>query len=317
MHVVLNFFRSLGFTFFVIVVSGYTFYEYQKGIQQANLEQVNLVLVKFSKITKIKIKDMVLKKHATEWELLEPIKDRVDASKISDWVYSISKTQLKDLKVNDPNWKEYYLDTGHVVSFTTSDGEDSFTVSHKPSFDGKPFVRKGNQLLLADKTLLDEVNNKGMDFFRSKKIVFSYGNPQKIYYRYKKVFNFMWKDNQWNLMGYKFKLNNRVNRFWTDLSLLEAHQITGKSSFSNLKKYDLLKPAIEIHLIYDKQSKVTISMSFQNDMAYILNHNRKYIVQITKEEATKLLLEIEDLKWKKEKEQKKKNQTITPDVHGQ
>ena len=119
-------------------------------------------------------------------------------------------------------WEEYGLDekATQVTLSLKSDEKVLFSVSWKPSFDGKYFVRRGDTLLMGDSSLKTAIHEKDPSSFRSLNALHTSGHPLELTYSGKKNFSFTWSDYRWAFKKTTpFPLKTgRVSKFWSDLS---------------------------------------------------------------------------------------------------
>ena len=320
-----SFLRGLFFFIFVLAVSAYAFYEYTQveKTETKEKEQSALFLYSLNDLKKISLKNQketfVLVHESGNWKLKEPLEDTLDLKDLSDWFNQLKQEHLVNVKSSKPiDWDAYDLDGSFILELSLKSGEiKSFSISSKSTFDGKYFVKKENSLFLGSSFLGQGGFNKSKEDLRSKEIIHSFGHPKKIILKASGTLNkkgeslvLEWKNYKWSIQDEKnFPLDgNRLDGFWTDLSSLKAKRIVSSVSRSELRKHGLYRNFFKIVLLFDGEQKSTIRInSLKSTGAFILNSNRKYILEISKEDAKKLILSREDLRKKPIKPLSKQN----------
>ena len=253
-------------------VTGFAFYEYRKSLGEGDKKEGAPLIQGFLKDTERirlsnKSRSLLLVKENGDWRLKEPFEDFADSWALSEWRKALSEERLTLISDKpDISWEDYHLaEKSSSVRFSE---EESFSLSSRPAFDGKWFVKKGGALYLAQKSLGDHVHEKALDFFRSKQLLHFFERPTEIRLKKKGAapLHFLWKDAAWTYAGRKsFPLDSSaVNMFWTHLSGLkgsrfasEAEDSPSASSKKNLflketRKKGLARPAIEISLGFSR-----------------------------------------------------------------
>ena len=225
------------------------------------------------------------------------------------------------------------LVSGDRITFSVSkkssfDGR-YFIKKTKESLIGKKdpggfFFSKGeSELFIGDSSFFSEVTEKNLDDFRSKKILPDLAHATEIHFKGKSNFRLSWNNYKWSLADSSptdLPLDSsRLDGYWTDINSLKAQSIKSDvNPFSNqalqlhvrskdksvnsknlknylLKKYSLNKPALSLELNYnDKKYSLKLSPA-KKDKAFITISHRKYIFEISKEQADKLLLDKKEI----------------------
>ena len=317
-------FTQLFFSVFVLAFGAWAFYEYKQSEKEQNqkIKETSFLTKKIGdlKAFRIKKRNQILEvvKKDQDWFLKKPVKDQASFTEISRWFDEIQYQKVQEIQKQKPiNWKDYYLDKAPRVTMNFLPNETfSFSVSKKSSFDGKYFIKKGNSLFLAKSYFYSEVNEKDFSSFRRKKILPSLGHTNKIQFQGKLNLKLNWIYSKWSFdSSYKknpFSLNKkRLNRFWTEANSLKALAIKEAISPSSLKKYGMDKAQLIIVLYYPYQSrKYTLKLSpFKKDKAYVTISKRNFILEISKEDAKKLILSKKDLTLIKSKKAGKSDES--------
>ncbi len=291
---------------FVFGVGGYAYYEYLQTNKSQNTksEEDYFFTQKLENLFEIKITKqkevIVLSRKNQDWFLKKPIKDLASFSEVSRWFDEIKNQKVREIfGEGDIAWKDYYLKKYPEVHLKFSDGSSiTFLVSSKGSFDEKYFIKKDNRLFIGEKHFFTEVNVKGFDSFRNKKIIPSYGHPIKVVIKNKGVMSFDWANYNWSFKEKDFPLDKkRLDSFWSDLSSLEVSSVKEKAADSSLKKYGLDQPSHQIYLSYSNGKKVTLKISsVRNNQVYVHGSHRNYILKISKDDAEKLKISKNDVR---------------------
>ena len=314
----------LFFVFFLVV--GYALYEYKKSLKEEGKEGISLLKGKLEDVKQIQLSpsSLLIIKEKGDWFLKKPLEDFVDFSELSRWFDALQNHKLKLIsEKSNIKWEDYHLSNASTVEIIFSSGDSTvFSVSKKSSFDGKWFVKKEESLFLGDTDLGKEVNEKSVDSYRSKKLLHSFGHPVIVqFYKkgLKRPLKFSWEKSTWTYLEHKtFPLDStKMNMFWTELSSLKGDRIVGEANQSNLKKWGLKKPFVEIILGFKSQEskeKKSISemsihfSSVKDDKVYAHASERNYILEILKSNFKEILLSEENIRdhgqpfrYKKEK----------------
>ena len=297
---------QISLSFLVLLFAGWAFYEYQQAESEKQdkqkveslLSQVDINNLKSFRII-TKKGELLVFKHGEEWLVKKPVQDLASWQEISGWLDKLKNTVVKKITPDKEfKLKEYYLDLAPKVEIVLKSGQKiSFLVSHKSSFDGKYFIKKGEELFLGEDLFYQEVNNKDFNSFRSQKILPSLGHALLIEFKgLKKDFTLTWDDYKWALKGgLKIPLSkDRLDEFWSHFNSLKAESI---EPFKDLKKYHLHKPKLNIMLTYKKGQKITVKLSpVKQGKVFVWASHRDYIFSISNSSAKKLTLSLKDIR---------------------
>ena len=284
----------------VMAVGGYALYDYYRSSEKAKEEEnrARLLSQEMEDIQEIQIttreKPIILTKKKQSWKMTSPVQDYANSEAITSWFNELKEKKVQDITPKEVKWEEYSLDEKAAqVTLTLKSGEKIFfSVSWKPSFDEKYFIRKGDKLLMGDNSFKTSVSEKDPISFRSLNALHTVGHPIELNYKGKESFSFTWSDYKW---GFKktepFPLKaSRLSSFWSELNSFKALEIVGSATETNLKKYGLGKPATTIRLKFRNQSvEVKVSAS-KGNTAFIHTSDRQYILECSKTQADKLIL---------------------------
>lgn len=287
---------------FLLVVAGggYALYDYYRSSEKAKEEEKNVRFLsqEIEDIRKIRIitqgKSITLIKKKQSWKMTSPVQDYANSEAITSWFNQLKEKKVQNITPKEVKWEEYSLDEKATrVTLTLKSGEKIlFSVSWKPSFDEKYFIRKGDALLMGDSSFKTSVNEKAPVSFRSLNALHTVGHPIELNYKGKDRFSFTWSDYKWAFKKNEpFPLNaSRLSGFWSELNSFKALEIVGPATEDNLKKYGLNKPAATIRLKFRNQSvEIKVSAS-KGNTAFIRTSDRKYILECSKTQADKLIL---------------------------
>ena len=268
-----KFLRKLPLFAVFAAVTGFAFYEYRKSLGEGDKKEgAPLIRGLLKDAERIRFSNkksysLLLVKEGGDWRLKEPFEDFADSEALSEWRKTLSEERLTLISDKpDIAWENYYLtEKSSSVEIRFFDSAPvSFSLSARPAFDGKWFVKKGGALYLAGKELGEHVHEKPLDFFRSKQLLHFFERPTEIRLKKKGAapLNFAWKDSAWTFVGansQNFPLDSSaLNMFWTHLSGLkgsrfvpleaEASSAAPKKSrfLKQIKEKGLRRPAIEI-----------------------------------------------------------------------
>ena len=297
-RVVIQIFVSL----FVLAFGGlalYEYYQFQKEREKEEEQSLFLPHAQFHELKDIQInqagKKLSAVKKEQKWRLIKPVEDELDEPELSRWFDSIKKQKVQKISIEAVEWKKYYLDSSPFVQLGLAGGRQIiFSVSKKSSFDGKYFIKKGEELFIGEGSFYTEINEKNLDDFRNKKIMPSLSHAGQIQFKGKYNFHLSWKDYQWALKGADPKSLpldfSRLDGFWTDINSLKALSILVAVNSKNLKKYGLNKAQQILHLTYGNKKHVLKISPFKEDKAFVSISHRDYIFEISKEQADKFIL---------------------------
>lgn len=301
-----KFFGQIFVSFLVLALGAWAFYEYKvsqkeqkQEAEEASLFKQDLKELKAFRIKK-EDKQLEMAEEGKDWLLKQPVKDLASFTEISRWFGEIKNQKIQKIKTKENiQWEDYHLDKAPKVEMEFASGENiSFSVSRKNSFDGKYFIKKGEELFIGERYFYSEVNEKDFDSFRSKKLMPSRGgHAVKIQLKGKENLTLHWSDYKWSLDEKNKKKpfpldSDRLDGFWTDANSMKASSIKEAVAPSSLKKYGLTHPQVEIIFSYpekDKSQKLKLS-SIKEDKAFASVSHRDFIFEISKEDAEKLIL---------------------------
>ena len=96
-------------------------------------------------------------------------------------------------------------------------------------------------MFLGESAFEQEVNEKTLDAYRSKKLLHSFGHPSTIKFQKKnqRPLNFTWKDSQWTYSEDKTLPldSSHLNTFWTEFEFIKRKsnsQPCYKSQFTKI-----------------------------------------------------------------------------------
>ncbi|MCY4512682.1 MAG: DUF4340 domain-containing protein [Bdellovibrionales bacterium] len=284
----------------VAAVGGYALYDYYRSSEKAKEEEnrTRFLSQEIEDIQEIQIttreKPIILTKKNQSWKMTSPVQDYANSEAITSWFNQLKEEKVQNITPKEVKWEEYSLDEkANQVTFSLKSGEKIFfSVSWKPSFDEKYFIRKGDTLLMGDNSFKTSVNEKDPVSFRSLNALHTVGHPIELNYKGKERFSFTWSDYKWAFKkAAPFPLKaSRLSSFWSDLNTFKALEIVGAATENNLKKYGLNKPETTIRLKFRNQSvEVRVSATKENT-AFIHTSDRKYILECSKTQADKLIL---------------------------
>ena len=301
-----KFFSQIFFSFLVLALGVWAFYEYKQSEKEQKIKEAPFFNNKLEDLKAFRItkgaEELEIVKEGRNWILKKPVRDLASFTEISRWFDEIKNQRVQKIQTNESiNWKDYYLDKAPRAEMEFASGEFfSFSVSKKSSFDGKRFIKKNEELFIGESYFASEVNEKDFDSFRSKKLLPAVGHATKIQWKGKSSFTLHWKNYKWSFPSHKktFPLDfHRLDGFWTETSMLKASALKEAVSPLSLRKYGLNNPQLEIHFSYpDKKKNYSLKLSpFQEDKAFVLVSTRKFILEISKEDAKKLILSQKEI----------------------
>ena len=297
-----RFFIQTFVSLFVLAFGAWAFYEYYQAQKEKEKEEELALFLPHTELNQLKAfqieqanQKLSAVKTDKEWLLEEPVKDLLDGAELSRWLDTLKKQKVQKISTANIDWKSYYLDSAPSVHLDLEEGKKIiFSVSKKSSFDGRYFIKKGEELFIGDSSFFSEVNEKNLENFRSKKILPDLTHASQIQFKGKSHFQLNWKDYKWSLKGSKpteLPLDSsRLDGFWTDIRSLKALSIKAVINSKSLKKYRLNKPQLTLTLVYGDKEYVLKLSSVKEEKAFVVISHRDYIFEISKEQADKLLL---------------------------
>lgn len=298
--------------FSLIALAGglFAFYEYRKAEKQKAQKVADEKFlhkhIKDLKAFRIKKKGSTLfiTQEGKTWVLKQPVQDQASWAEISRWMDEITNQKVQEIKdIDEIKWENWHLsDQAPSVEMDFTDGSRvSFSVSEKSSFDGKYFIRKGEQLFIGERYFHTEVNEKNFEAFRSKSLLPPNSrHATKIQFHGEKGFTLLWNNYKWSLEGADENTlpldHHRLDSWWTDLSSLKASAIKEKAKPPFLKQYGLVRPdKITFHSNF-KEKEYSLKLSLlKNDKAFVALSHRDFILELTKESAELLPLSRHDI----------------------
>ena len=314
-------------SFFILAMGGFAFYEYRNSSLQKQEKEKSRQLLPNFKIEDLKAirllqdsaknqkpEQLSLVKKGEDWFLLEPVKDLASFTELSRWFNTISRHKVTALELESSKDFDYHLSDSPTLELELKSGETlQLSVSSKSSFDGRWFIKKGDQIFLAEQGIDKELKSKNLADFRSKKILSSLNHAAQIDFLFKNnpnktSFTLYWKDYKWSLEGRReseLPLDQSfLNQFWTKLSGLEANAILDSNGLdfkSQLKKYKLDNKALLSLKLYYGEKEYVLKLSpselkpDQEDKLYASISHRDYIFEIPKEKKEELFLSKKDI----------------------
>ena len=304
--------KSLIFFLFVCAVGVAALYDsyLSEEKEKAEEESARLFPHKTEDIQKVRLKtgdgrETVLTRENQKWLMEAPTRDFADPSAVTSWLDQLKDQKAQKITVEGAvKWEDFHLDgekTPGVTLLLKSDKDPAekvvFSVSRRPGFDGKYFIRRGDALLMGEGAFQSVVIEKDPDSFRSLGLIHLSGHPDKLEYRGGESFSFTWMDYNWAFKtGSLFPLNNsRLDKLWSDLIAFKAVKIAG-SAKGRLKKYGLDRPRAEIKLGFGDQ-KLSIRVSaVREEKVFLSADDRDYVLECSKSQAEKLFLSQETLR---------------------
>ena len=302
-----KFFSQIFFSLLVLALGAWAFYEYKQSEEEQKVKEAPFFNNSLENLKAFNIvkegEGLRVVKEGQNWLLKKPVQDLASFMEISRWFDELKNQRVQKIQTNkDILWKDYYLDKAPSVEMEFISGAPlSFSVSKKSSFDGKRFIKKNKELFIGESYFSVEVNEKDFDSFRSKRLLPAFGHATKIQWKGKSHFTLHWKNYKWSFPSHEntFPLDsNRLDGFWTDASMLKASALKEAVSPSSLRKYRLNHPQMEIHFSYpDEKKNYSLKLSpFQENKAFVWISNRKFILEISKESAEKLILSQKEIR---------------------
>lgn len=293
--------KHLFFFLLVSVFGGYALYDYYRSAEKTKEEEerARLLSQNIEDVQEIQLltdgKSIILKRKDQQWMMEAPVPDFADSAAIASWFNKLKDEKVQDITPKENiQWEEYHLDDkASKISLSLKSNERiTFSVSWKPSFDDKYFIRREDALLIGDNSFKAAVNEKTPDSFRSLSALHTFGHPVELSYEGKENFSFTWSDYRWSFKnGSPFPLNtSRLDKFWSDLSAFKATEIVEPATEEYLKNYGLSQPEVTIHLKFREQDVQIRVSAVRGNAAFIHASDRKYILECSQNQAEKLIL---------------------------
>ena len=304
---------KLYFFIFVLAVSGFAFYTYRSSIQEQKDKQEQekaFPLVEKSQIQEIRILDSVngsiqLVQRDLIWQLEGAVKDIADTDRVSEWLGDVLDEKVVSMEVEKPDWSEYELDKNYKSIELKSESDQTWKVdvSSYSAFDGKFFLRRGEELLLGETEWASLINKKEK-FFRSYKLINTKARAQKINYQSKKhQIHLEMEDYDWKWAEdskHRFPLSQSfIDNYWSAVSRLRLNDNADifPQTKSLQEQYKLLKPDIQLDVEFEENSKLSLKLSSKiKDKFYASVSDRNYIFALNEDEAGRILLTPEDFR---------------------
>lgn len=165
---------------FVLLLAGYTVYEYRNSASDQMVEkgERNLFDLKREDVNEIKLtargKVTVLRKEAEAWKIFEPIQDVGETPVIDGFLFTMLGQKAKTFRTPEEskttNWTEFGLDPAPLVVEISASGKSvKIEASDKPAFDGNTYLRIDGELLLGDRGLPQQIE-RDPNSFRSRQV---------------------------------------------------------------------------------------------------------------------------------------------------
>ena len=304
--------KSLIFFLFVCALGVAALYDsyLSEEKEKAAEESARLFPHKTEDVQEIRLKtgdgrETVLTREKQKWLMETPTRDFADPSAVTSWLDQLKDQKAQKITVEGAvKWEDFHLDgekTPGVTLLLKSDKDPAekvvFSVSRRPGFDGKYFIRRGDALLMGEGAFQSVVIEKDPDSFRSLGLIHLSGHPDKLDYRGGESFSFTWMDYNWAFKtGSPFPLNDsRLDKLWSDLIAFKAVKIAGPAK-GRLKKYGLDRPRAEIRLNFGDQKLYVRVSAVREEKVFLYADDRDYVLECSKSQAEKLFLSQKTLR---------------------
>jgi hypothetical protein len=165
---------------FVVLLAGYTAWEYKKASLHSGDTDVEKRLFYFvpDDVDSFRIKrpdsTVSVVHHGDEWQMIEPAKDLAEKSAVEAFLYSVMIQKGKVFRDADESkttdLKQFGLDpAGAVIEINSHQKTESLSVSTKNAYDGSYYILHNGQVLLGDRGLA-QIVARDPNSLRTKKL---------------------------------------------------------------------------------------------------------------------------------------------------
>lgn len=305
------------FAALVIAIAAYSYYDYkrEKKSVEAKAEQARVFPFSLEAVTGFSVvdgsKNLTFEKQENQWILKSPIKDKGDRVQIQAFLTDILEETARNIELKEGEdqfeWVHYGLDlSDKYVEVHLGDTQSHRVfIGQTSGFDGRFFLRKGDQLLLGEQSW-SYILSKSVNSLRDRNLVSGLGSVKRIYMR-----------NSWSSRPSELTLEaqggggwslaesrassysagvslRKVESFLDDLRNIKIADFVD-DELENTSNYNLHRPLylLEMETEGGEQWKIQAAKKDNNEI-YLQLSDRPTFVRLTQENFQKLNYVIED-----------------------
>lgn len=275
------------FVAIVLLIGGYSFYEYQYGKADDVNEKNTVALfslyapdVSLVKIQKPDQEPLILTKKNDQWMVTGPFEDLADLQLGVSYVVGLvgEKGKLTKKEQGEIQWQDYQLDQpAYIVEVEDAKGQkESIAISGTQTFDGNYFIRKGSDLIVGT-AAWQTILSRDFNYFRDKKI---FRDPFNIIRVDGPKFTLEKQDSGWKILGKNMKNydSQKIEKLIEAIKDLRANQFVSDGKLGVLggrltasgpegKTWWVELGPVEKGLVYAKSSAIEGVFQLTADLA--------------------------------------------------
>ena len=300
---------------FVLIIGAFALYELKKeeGEKKEEKEQSSFLYeFELKDLTQFQIKqksqDINAKIKEGHFVLTSPVEDLANFQEISRWFKSLKSLKTERMEEKG-DLKKYQFTDGTKVKLQFKDQIVDFTLSLKSTFDGRYFLKQGEDVFIGESGFHEEITKIEAKSFVRRALVFPNSSISEIRFQGKENFSIVKKESAWDFkrkQAFKFD-EARALDLEMELNKMKAQEVISPKTQSSLSKYGLNSPSSILTLKYPDKS-IKIKMSEKKDGVYLDISNRTYILKISKDEAKKITPSLREFKFIEQKKEEAKKE---------
>lgn len=270
------------------------------------------VEIEREKIKKIEVKrkklKFVCKKEKERWNLIYPVSDWADESKVEDIIYEVIDGKIKSFEREKKSLTFYKLKKPEIEIKIKYSGK-TYSLFIGKKHDGLYYARNSVKpyIFSIDKSVVETLPERLIDIRDKDIFKFISSDVEEITVeREKEKFTLLKEKEEWKIKGKKEKISSeKVEDFLDDLKFLEIEGFL-KFSSEKLSHYKLSPPVVKITVKTDKGKEEIFFGKKIKDKLYSYNPERKIIFYISASDSKIIEKELKDFVVEKEKNKKNK-----------
>lgn len=177
-------FRSTGImVVLVALLAGYTYYEYKNAAEDAEIEKgerriFHLLRDDLEEINlEVNGTETVIRRDGAGWKVTKPVEDVAEQSAVEGFLYTLLTQKGKEFQdEKNPNWASFGLDAAKMKVAIKGKGKTESMLVGKNAFDGRFYIRVGDDLWMGDIGLA-QLLEREPNSFRTRRV---YRGPEDV-----------------------------------------------------------------------------------------------------------------------------------------
>lgn len=280
--------KFLVFAIATVAIASYALYE--KGVSSRAKkdplsEYFSVTNWDFEKTESISMKnndaEILIIREKGQWELVKPLKDIANKSKVRTFVQELFVSSLKKVDKGENEWVDYgFIEGQNLLEIKLKDENLLFHISPQLAFDGHTYVKINERLYLGSGHWI-KIFHKSKSHFRDQTVNRFWSDPVKVEFKSEKneSFKLVKKQESWAFLDGTKASSEKMKALMNGLLFLTAKQ-SAEETQENASMYGLDKPSFEL-LLTDKNNKEhTIKFSIKENRAFVMTSQRKPIFEV-------------------------------------